>query len=952
MGSEHSTPDIAVGVLGPLVVHVLGEEVEVPGPKRRAALALLAEAGGRTVTPDSLVDALWPELPPNSARSTLQSHISRIRRHLGATDRLEGSSAGYRLQLDRGAIDADAAAALLVDAADATPERAVEALAKARALWRGVPLAEFADVAPLAAWATRLESLRRAIDESYVTAALACGQHERALDAAAAAVVENPLSQRAVIGLMRALAATGRPAEALRIAYEHRQRLLEETGLDTSDELRALESSIATSTRPTRGAVTPPDSVVRGRDAELTELRRLLDTERLVTIVGPGGVGKTTLARATASRIEPATAVALTSVSPKASIAPSLAEALDLQVTRGDVLHACAALLAAGPRLLLLDGCEHVHASARATVTLLLEQCPDLTILATSREPLGLPAEHRLRLDPLALDAPASVDELASSPAAALFVDRARRADPTFALGPDELDLAVDIVRRLEGMPLAIELAAGRLATMGIADLHARLDRALDVLDGGEITLRQTIAWSYDLLPDDEQLLFRHLAAFPDGADLRTVETIAADLGLGEGAHRLLTHLVAASMVVREPGPQARYRLLDVVRAFGNEQLVAHGERARAQARFLQWAADLAEWVDSTIDSEHEAQVDIVLRRELANLRAAWATIRTNKQLDDAIHLVTALNDAAGWRDLTEVWAWALELAADPALVGDPHEAEILGIAATSAWARGELDDADDLTRRGLAVGGAEAWRCTAATALIALSRGDFPTATEAGARAGEAASRPEQSFGVAALAATYGGELQRATELADQLLTVAASPALRAFNAYVNGEIEALQGNTQRAEDCYQRAISEARTSRATFVEGIASVGLLTVLAASGKVDQALAGYREIIPYWERTGAWVQQWTTLRNLARLLAGLGDERAAVFLDAAADAAADAPPITTEDRGSTAVTLDASDVATITSAARTATRAQVLAVAHAAIDELLEPAKLARSRRSR
>jgi predicted ATPase len=288
-----------------------------------------------------------------------------------------------------------------------------------------------------------------------------------------------------------------------------------------------------------------------------------------------------------ASRTEPAAAVRLATVPPSADITPTLADSLALRVTHGNVLDACTALLGAGPWLLMLDGCEHVLTSVRAVVSHLLDRCPDLTVLATSREPLAHAAEQRLRIGPLALTAPPAADQLDASPAVSLFLDRARRIDPGVPIGPGELDLVVDIVRRLEGMPLAIELAAGRLSSLGLADLHKRIDDALDVLDGGEVALRQTIAWSYELLQQDEQRLLRHLSAFPDGVDVDTAESVATDLQL-PSAHHALSRLVDTSMLVRSAVESSvRYRQLDVVRTFASEALVSLGESVGTRTRHL-----------------------------------------------------------------------------------------------------------------------------------------------------------------------------------------------------------------------------------------------------------------------------------------------------------------------------------------------------------------------------
>lgn len=932
-------PPVRVDVLGPLRLTVGDQTVAVPGPKRGALLALLAMAEGRTVPVDDLLDALWPDDMPDAARASLHSHVSRLRRHLGqAANRLEGLTDAYRMRLDDGDTGSDVACArsLLAAAKTADPADAFRLLGEARALWRGPPLGEFAGVAPLAAWTVTLDDLRRAVDEAFTATALDTGGIGTATEVASALVARDPLSEPATVLLVRALDAAGRGADALRAAYDYRRRLATETGLEPSPALGGLERAIAgrTSTRPAGPSHRPIR--LRGRDSELAALHRLLVDERLVTIVGPAGVGKTCLAAELAARTDHATTLWLAPVNDAAAIPHALAAALDLHVVHGEVLSACAALLSAGAQLLVVDNCEHLLARVRDVIDSVLDACPQLTVLATSREPLGLAAEQRFRLAPLPVTTPHDLDDISRSPAVAVFIDRARRVRPDFAPEEDDLRLVGEIVQRLDGMPLAIELAAGRLSCLALIDIHARLDRALDLLgDGHTTTLRTTIAWSYALLPSDEQRLFRNLGVFPDGFDLATAESTAADLGLAADAVGSLAHLVDASMVEPSFGAGSRYRMLDIMRSFAREQLEDAGEAERAIERFLRWALDLAAWIDRTSDTDQESLADRALRRELANLRSAWRLLRGREQRDDAVCLVIGLTDAAGWRDLTEVWEWALELADDPATETRRDAASVLGLAASCAWSRGDLERADRLARKGLTLAGDGAWRCEATLALLALSRGDLTAAVAHGTEAAVNATRLDQSLGVAALAAAYDGDLESATALNDRLASISASPTLEGFHHYVAGEIEALTARPDRAEDEYERAIALARHSGATLVEGIASVGLLTIRANVGRVADALDGYGDLIEYWERTGGWVQQWTTLRNLARLLHSLGEAETALFLDAAADHAPDAPP-TSDNGDANRYNLSVVRAAGIRADAAVASRAAVLEIARQAI----------------
>jgi predicted ATPase len=637
-------------------------------------------------------------------------------------------------------------------------------------------------------------------------------------------------------------------------------------------------------------------------------VHRLLRSERLVTIVGPGGVGKTRLALELAQQVDNATVLPLASVTDPRAIPHALAAALGLHELRGDVLTGCIAVLGNAPALLVVDNCEHLIAAVTEMISAVLGGCPNLTVLATSREPLGLAAECSSRLTPLPLPTleprdDQDVGRLEHVPSVALFLERASRVLPGFRTGPAELRRIGDIVRRLDGIPLAIELAAGRLSSFSLADLTGRLDRALDLLGSGRAgqedrhrTLRSTIGWSYQLLTSDEQRLFRHLAVFPDGVDLDTAEVVAAGLELPVDPGSALAHLVEASMINATFGDRTRYRMLETLRQFGLDRLTAEGEATAAEQHLVRWAVRLTAWVDDMQVTEREPDADAVLRREVPNLRAAWGLVRRARLLDGAVALAQSVSSVSAWRDLTETLHWAEELATDPALNDHPHAPAVLGSAANSAYMRGDYGRADQLARAGLKQGNDPkgSWRCLSALALADLSRGAYADVLTHSLAAASLAPLPSEALSVAALAATYAGDLDQARQLNHQMMSAAASPTLRAFSAYVYGEIDNAAGHLDPAQQHYATAIDLARSSGATFVVGIASVGLLTVLDAAGRTKDALRGYRKTIDYWDRSGNWTQQWVTLRNLASLLRRVDAAEPAALIDAAADQAPDAP----------------------------------------------------------
>ena len=303
--------------------------------------------------------------------------------------------------------------------------------------------------------------------------------------------------------------------------------------------------------------------------------------------------------------------VTLTSVTDPTVLADVLASALGLRGNIGDPLSAAVALLGSRPWLVVIDNCEHLLPAVRDLVATLWHHCHELTILATSRERLALPFEQVCPVAPLALPASDQVEDLASVPSVALFVERARRVRPGFATDAQAAAIAT-VVRRLDGMPLAIELAAGRLSSLSLADLDRRLDRALDVLSAGAHvdqhhgTLRAAIEWSYNLLPDDEQRLFRVLAVFPDGFDLATAEDIAREVTPAADPTTAVAHLVDASMLVATFADVPRYRMLDTLRAYGLDRLAATNELDSATERLLRWAVRLVGWIEEAVITEDE----------------------------------------------------------------------------------------------------------------------------------------------------------------------------------------------------------------------------------------------------------------------------------------------------------------------------------------------------------
>jgi len=910
---------VRVELLGPLRLTVDGQQVDVPGPRRRAVLALLAMAGGRVVSTGELVDALWPAEPPESGARALHSHISRLRGHLGpAGTRLVRNGAGYRLDLDAGELDVADVRASATGGGDQ-----VAALGRALAAWRGAALDEFAAVEPLAADAVALAELRRDLTDEWLALRLEATAPgalapDLVADAARAAAAE-PDRERTHALLVRALTRAGRQADALRAAYEFRRRLGDATGLDPGPDLVAAEQEAAQGVLPPAplpaAAVRPrarPASPLVGREHDLASLRHRIAGERLVTVVGAGGVGKTRLAlevAADAAEAGRAThVVELAEIEEPGLVTGALATALGLRIQGDAVLDAARDALAVGRPLLVLDNCEHVVDAAREVAGRLVDASPDLTVLATSRQPLGLAAEHVLRLGPLPVPEAGRAD-VAGVPAVAAFLAHARRRRPGWEPGPDDSAVVADLVRGLDGLPLALELAAGRVGTLSLGDLAARLDRALDLLEAGRPaadarhrTLRDTIEWSYRALPEGDQALLGALAVFPGGVDLATAERVGERFGVDGDPASAVARLVDMSMLTAAgEGGTSRYRALETVRAYLLEQLAASGRRDEADAELVAWAVDLAADVAERATTADEAAADARLRSELANLQAAWAAAGRRGDVDARAAVVVGLDDFTTWRDVPEVSAWALELADDPALATHPQRAEAWGAAAHSAWRRGDLDRADGLAHRAIeeAAGPETRHHAEFALAAVHLFRGDGAGARDLWLAAAENMhGRDAGVYASAALGALYAGDEDGARALVDSALDATqaqGSLSDQAFAHYAAAELAA-GSDPEAAIELYRRAIELARPAGGTFVHGVASVGLVRLWAASGRTAEALSGYRTLIEDWRRAGHWTQMWTTLRNLALVLADTGQPETAAVLLGAADAAPEAPMV--------------------------------------------------------
>ncbi|GGY86831.1 BTAD domain-containing putative transcriptional regulator [Streptomyces poonensis] len=627
------------GILGPLEVRTDdGTPVDPGGPRPRALLTLLLLDAGRTVSVEHLIDGLYGTEPPAGAANALQSQISRLRRRLTPHTEIEATATGYRIATPPDSVDAhqfeqlSAAGHAALAAGDHRQAAAV--LRDALALRRGPALPDLPDAR---AERERLEELGLTAVQDRIDADLALGGGAGLVPELRALLSGHPLSERLYGQLMRALHASGRPAEALTVFEDARRRLADELGADPSPELSALHLELLRGKGPGRSRLPVQLTRFVGREAELGRITSALDGSRLVTLTGPGGAGKTRLAveaAGTATTHADVCFVELAPVTDGTRIPYAVLTALGVREGfRSPAADGTERLLAAledRELLLVLDNCEHVVEDAARTTALLLGACPGVRVLATSRESLGITGEVLVPVPPLPPE-----------PAVRLFLDRTRAVRPGFA-GHARVG---DICSALDGLPLAIELAAARLRTLTPDELADRLDDRFRLLSRGDRskaprhrTLRAVVEWSWELLDGEERKLAARLTVFPGGATLEAVEAVCAT----PYPEDLLASLVEKSFLEVSEG---RYRMLETIRAFAAGQRADDDRLRDAHAGYFLRLAEQAEpylrgggqlpWL-ARLDAERD-NLDAALRHLVATAPG------------DALRLMAALS-----------WYWRL----------------------------------------------------------------------------------------------------------------------------------------------------------------------------------------------------------------------------------------------------------------------------------------------------
>ncbi|MEW2356290.1 BTAD domain-containing putative transcriptional regulator [Spirillospora sp. NPDC029432] len=927
------------GVLGPLAVWTdEGAPVKVPELKVRALLADLLVHEGRAVPADRLIDDLWAgERLPRNPGGTLQTRVSQLRRVLegaesGGREMVVSQPPGYLLRVRPQAVDSERWRALVAGArAENEPRAKAKLLNEALSLWRGESAyADFADEEFARVTAARLEEERLVVLEELAEARLALGEHSELAGELTGLVARHPLRERLRAAHLQALYRSGRQTDALASYEELRRHLAEELGLDPGPELAALHESILRQDlpRPRRSNLPAPVTELIGRSEAVAEVRSLLETSRLVTLTGPGGVGKTRLAleavRDVPDDVWLVELAGLERTAGRDALADAVATALGVRDDAlppgapADPAERLAEALRDRRLVLLLDNCEHVVEPVATLTGALLRAVPGLRVLATGQEPLGIAGEALWAVPPLDLDA------AGRSSAVRLFEARAASAAPGFTVDAANLDDVMTVCRSLDGIPLALELAATRVRALGVRELARRLDDRFRILTSGgrdaparQRTLRAMIDWSWEPLPERERTVLRRLAVHAGGCTLAAAEEVCAEPGLD--VFDALARLVDRSLVSLVPPAGAadgpRYRLLESVRAYSAERLEEAGEAGEIRRRHLRHHVALAERAEPYLYGHDQRAWLERLDRDAPNHRAALEAAVRLQEGDLALRLVNAL-----------AWYWflrgrlnegrrsletALTLTDDPearawragfALLGcdgtDPRSREEVTLIAEhgtpamrtrAQWflgfayrGFGDLSITSRLMDEALAEfrTRGERWGIAAALAVratISRARSELDAAHRDASESEELFRSLGDRWGMLkatnslAELAEIAGDYARAKELHGDGLRLAGELGLRSEESFRHsglGRVSLLERDFAAADEHHRRALRLAAEQGNKVAEHFAEVGLALSARRQGRFADAEAHLRKWL-------GWIRQVHGEPGLPLVLAELG-----------------------------------------------------------------------------
>ncbi len=886
---------------------------------------------------DLLIDVVWGERLPANPQGALQTQLTRIRRLFGpaAGSVVDSDPSGYGLALERSDVDSWYFEDLVAGRLD--EHRSLTDISEALSLWDGEAFLDADRHPAVQPVATRLDTMRKDAIEALASAQLSENRPDAALSTIEPLLAEDPYRERACAVELRALCAAGRGLEALTRGRQHRRRFADDLGLESSPSLEAIEQEIrhqaarATAARriPTAGLESPPQppplpvTSFVGRGRELEAIHGLLERARIVTVVGPGGVGKTRLVlhAAHADRTQQTDGIFwcdLASSGP-GTVATVVASRIGVQERSGASPAARLADFLANRRcLVVLDNCEHVTVDVAALADTIVRRGPGTRVLATSRQPLGVDGEHLLRLDPLG--GPARGEHAATD--VELFLDHAQAAAPGFTVDVTNRSTVADICDRVGGLPLAIELAAACVTRMDLDTLCDRITGQLELLDRSTVgagdrhgSLDSVLAASYQMLQPAERELLERLSLFSGGFTLTDAERLIGSSRSGAG--RFVGGLVDKSMVLfhRDDG---HYELLPPVRTFGRARLAARGERERWRARHATMVLDKAADIDRALQTSEERSFRSAIDDSASELRAARDWFAEIGDVDGLMRLSACTHWFATLRTRSELSRWAEDAIVS---VGDatdrPGTGRVRACAAIGAVRRGDLaisrrlaehheQDPADERRFALEVLGQvnlfegrleEAISCSRRAAEDHQAAGDLLFATSAAS--------------VEAVALAYGGHLAEAEVLALTLSRQARDlgvPSLHAMTLYILAETTS---EPIVAAENYHESISIARSVNAEFVTGLANTSLAALEMRTGRVADARRRLAAAIELWQRAGVRNQQWLAIRLVIEALDHDGEPETVATLAGAYESSTRAGPAFGDDATRLARAVDRS-----------------------------------------
>jgi predicted ATPase/DNA-binding SARP family transcriptional activator len=927
---------VEFALLGPLEVRCDSGPIALRRGRSRTLLISLLLRVGRVVPTHVLIDDVWREQPLSGPANALQGQVSYLRRVLrlsstGPAPALRTTAEGYVLDVDPASVDVrrferqvSTAAERLGNPMCGDAEAALSELRSALELWRGEPLQDVAYEPFAVVEVQRLRELRAAALEYEIDALLLLGKHEQAVPSLRQLIAEHPLRERFRAQLVLALYRWGRQADALREFDATRALLVEELGVEPGPDLRRLQRAVleqdpvldwvrpvepagpaappateeahAGPSRP-RGLPAPTTRLV-GREREITRIDNAFADNRMVTLTGPGGVGKTRLALAVAqaqAARRPVWLVELANVGDETVVLFEIARAVGV-ATHADPLESLAVGIGNQPGLLVLDTCEHLIDACAAAAHRLLRACPALDVLATSQQPLAVAGEVAWPVPPLAVPSPdAPFDEVGDAEAVRLFYERSRAVRPGFELDASNAPDVAAICRVLDGLPLAIELAAARIKVLSPAGILTRLDDRFALLrrvgrafDVRQQSLRAAIEWSHDLLDRDQRRFFDRLGVFAGRFTFDAASAVAAD-GLAADPLDLMSAMVERSLVVTDGDDS--YRMLDSLRVFALDRLDrSPGEGNAARARLARWLAEFSEATETHLRAADRQVALDELRAEVPNLRAALEWSFTSGDRMIGVRLACSLVWFWGWVGANEEANRWLQLALETTGLDNQRQARLLEGIAMHAFAPGEIAAGQRAAQEAARLW-AEAGmphRGFAALVYQGLSerlQGELDSAAATHDRAITIARDNRDEWGLAVAlywrAATAADQHDDplAASLLDEALSLAEGAGdRRAVGSIVHqlGRIALRGGDADRALDLAQRAM--AIHEAIGWNEGVAGAleALGNALVARGLPTEAVAIQRRSLQIATELGLPHAITKALEGLAGALAATGN----------------------------------------------------------------------------